>query len=380
MKFNWKVAVGLALPVNAVLAGWLYLYMTNQKAADTNAEFYLPDFNLELNCTDSASKVDTIVCSDKALTALDKELTVAYANDSLWRFTQASAGNYDDVCKKSNIRTCLRDLEKRQQRWVTRKHDRCDTVKCLTKAYRARISELNGQSEPLASFRLGVSIEPAVCDAMLEILNRTPREQLGACAHYDFSNTPFTPVTTRLTAEHWQEFERFYHKKTSKQEPYPQYWTSMEQRYQTGLRRLYGVQYQDVNKDKVAWLQEVSFPSQRCQTQPYGSYDERHLARAERDNQFNTLDATGELQHAEKYGWMSVIAAPAAGYNGVLHKGQLLRFNDEWYVLNQEGMELMHSPERYVSKYLVKLLKLNLDEGSYSISGRKLTCGYWYNY
>ncbi|WNO61039.1 hypothetical protein [Rheinheimera sp. MMS21-TC3] len=380
MKFKWKVAVGLALPVNAMLAGWLYLHISNQKAADTITEFYWPDFNFELNCTDTGAKVD--ICSDKSLTDLEKELAVAYANDSLWRYTQASFGNYDDVCKKSNIRTCLRDLEKRQQRWITRKRDRCDTAKCLTKAYRARISELNGQSEPLASFRLGLSHEPVVCDAMLEILNRTPREQLGACAHYDFSTTPFTPVTTRLTAEHWQEFERFnYKKRGQQQEPYFKHLSAMEQRYQTGLRRLYGVQYQDANKDNVAWLQEVRFPSQRCQTQPYGSYDERHLARTERDNQFSALGTAGELQHAEKYGWMSVIAAPAAGYNGVLHKGQLLRFNDEWYVLNQEGLELINSPERYVvQKHLVKLLKLNLDKSSYSISGLKLACGYWYNY
>ncbi|MDP5191371.1 hypothetical protein [Rheinheimera baltica] len=379
MKFNWKVAVGLALPVNAMLAAWFYLHISNQKTADVITEFYWPDFNFELNCSGSGAKVD--ICSDKALIALDKELAVAYANDSLWQYTQASFGNYGDVCKKSNIRTCLRDLEKHQQRWMTRKRDRCNTVDCLTKAYRARISELNGQSEPLASFRLAVSNEPAVCEALFDILNRTPREQLGACAHYDFTSTPFSPVTTRLTAEHWQDFERFYHKKTSKQEPYTEHWIAMEQRYQAGLRHLYGVQYQEASKDNVAWLQQVRFPNQRCETQPFGTYEERHLVRAERDNQFNALDAAGELQHAEKYGWMSVIAAPAAGYNGVLHKGQLLRFNDEWYVLNQEGLELMYSPKRYVvQKHLVKLLKLNLDEGSYSISGRKLTCGYWYNH
>uniref|UniRef100_A0A486XJ20 Lysozyme inhibitor LprI N-terminal domain-containing protein n=1 Tax=Rheinheimera sp. BAL341 TaxID=1708203 RepID=A0A486XJ20_9GAMM len=379
MKFKWKIAVGLALPVNAMLAVWFYLHISNQKAADTITEFYWPDFNFELNCNGTGAKVD--VCSDKTLIALDKELAVAYANDSLWRFTQASFGNYDDVCKKSNIRTCLRDLEKRQQRWITRKRDRCSTVDCLTKAYRARISELNGQSEPLASFRLGLSHEPAVCEAMLEILNRTPREQLGACAHYDFSNTPFNPVTTRLTADHWQEFERFYHKKTSKQESYSKHWMTMEQRYHAGLRHLYGMQYQDASKDNVAWLQQVRFPSPRCETQPFGTYEERKRARTERDNKFNSLDVAGELQHAEQYGWMSVIAAPAAGYNGVLHKGQFLRFNDDWYVLNQEGVELMYSPERYVvQKHLVKLLKLNLDKDSYSISGLKLTCGYWYNY
>jgi len=379
MKFNWKVAIGLILLVNAVLAVWFYVHITNQKTADRNEEFYWPDFNLELNCNDIGAKVD--ICSDKALTDLEKELAVAYANDSLWRYTQATFGNYDDVCKKSNIRTCLRDLEKRQQRWITRQRDRCNTVDCLTKAYRARISELNGQSEPLAPFRLGVNNEPAVCDAMLEILNRTPREQLGTCSHYDFSNTPFTPVSTQLAPEHWQEFERFnYKKRGQQQEPYFQYWRAMEQRYQTGVRRLYGVQYQDANKDKVAWLQEVRFPSARCQNQPDGTYQDRNLARTQRDQQFNSLDTAGELQHAKKYGWMSVIAAPEAGYNGVLHKGQLLRFNDEWYVLNQEGMELMYSPERYVSKYLIKLINLNLNEVGNSISGRKITCGYWYNY
>ncbi|MDP5136287.1 lysozyme inhibitor LprI family protein, partial [Rheinheimera baltica] len=111
----------------------------------------LKKFMSELNCTKPVSKAETIICSDDALKQLDKQLAVAYHNNSLWRSLKARS-NQDELCLKN----CLVNLDKIQQRWITKVRNRCDTAACLTQAYTDRITELNGQPEPLPTFRLGL--------------------------------------------------------------------------------------------------------------------------------------------------------------------------------------------------------------------------------
>lgn len=376
MKFNWKVAVGIVVLISGLAAAAVAYWQVSSEQKQRRVDVInLKKFMSELNCTKPVSKAETIICSDDALKQLDKQLAVAYHNNSLWRSLKARS-NQDELCLKN----CLVNLDKIQQRWITKVRNRCDTAACLTQAYTDRITELNGQPEPLPTFRLVSNDEPAMCSAMLEILNSTPREQLGACARYDFSGTAFTPVSAKLGSEHWQRFERFYNERGHLQSlSVLELWAAMEQKDQTDYRELYGVQHEWGEGNEASWLLEARFPSRRCQTLPFGTNTERGRY-GQTYQQFKQLDATGKLQHAKQYGWQSVVAAPGAGETGSLYSGQLLRYGEEWYVLDQERMRQMNGPEESISKPSINLKKIDPDLDKQSGTWRSYMCSYWYNY
>ncbi|HEY0921653.1 lysozyme inhibitor LprI family protein [Rheinheimera pacifica] len=377
MKFNWKVAIGIVVLISVVVAAAVAYWQVSSEQKQRRVDVInLKKFMSELNCTKPASRAETMICSDDALKQLDKRLAVAYHNNSLWRSLKARS-NQDELCLKN----CLVNLDELQQRWITKVRNRCDTVECLTKAYMDRITELNGQPEPLPTFRLVSNNEPAMCNAMLEILNSTPREQLGACTRHNFSGTAFTPVSAKLGPEHWQKFERFYDERAHLQSlSVLELWTAMEKKDQTDSRELYGVQHEWGEENDATWLLEARFPSYSCQTLPYGSGTERSHVRGQRYQQFKQLDATGKLLHAKQYGSQSVVAAPGAGETRSLYSGQLLRYGEEWYVLDQELMRQMNGPEESISKPSINLKRIDPDVDQQSGTWRSYMCSYWYNY
>jgi len=224
---------------------------------------------------------------------------------------------------------------------------------------------------------------------MLEVLNRTPREQLSACTRYDFRDSPFSQVHTRLPSEYWQNIEQFLHEKNLLRdgkniEPFGAFsdiWPGLEQKHHAGIRELYFVRPQGTEKREVAWLFEVRYPRASCQTLPYGTRIERaQLFREIKEELKKTGDA-GELLHAERHGWESVVAAPDAGQSGSVYAGQLLRYKQEWFVLDQSRMNIINGPESHsLSKSFIYIKKIYPDMNVRTSKTHGDMCSYWYNY
>jgi len=139
MKFNWKVGVGIVAVVGLLAAASAtYWHVSNEQEQRRVDVINLNKFMSELNCTKPANQAEVIICSDDVLQLLDRQLAVAYHNNSLntfWQFNHAIKKRDDAPC----INDCLVTMDKLQQRWISKVRNRCSTVECLIKVYRDRI-------------------------------------------------------------------------------------------------------------------------------------------------------------------------------------------------------------------------------------------------
>lgn len=389
MKFKWKVAVGIVVLIGGVAAATVaYWQVSNEQKQRRIDVINLNKFMSELNCTKPANQAEVIICSDDTLQLLDRQLAVAYHNNSLntfWQFNHALKKRDDAPC----IKDCLVTMDKLQQSWITKVRNRCSNVECLTKVYIERIAELNGQPEPLPTFRVDLNRDTEMCHALLEVLNRTPREQLGACTRYDFSGSPFSQVSTKLSLEYWQNVEQFLHQKNLLRDgknisPFGAFadaWPELKSKYQMGTRQLYGVQREGAEDERAAWFLEVRYPSASCQTLPYGTRNERSQIFSEIKDELKKASVAGELSHAEQHGWESIVAAPDAGQSGSVYSGQLLRYKQEWFVLDQSRMNIINGPESHtLSKSFIYIKKIYPDMNIRTSRDNGYVCSYWYNY
>ena len=93
MKFNWKVAVGIVVLISGVAAATVaYWQVSNEQKQRRIQVNNLTKFMSELNCTKPSNQAEVIICSDNTLQLLDRQLAVAYHNNSLntfWQFNHA---------------------------------------------------------------------------------------------------------------------------------------------------------------------------------------------------------------------------------------------------------------------------------------------------
>ncbi|WNO61037.1 hypothetical protein [Rheinheimera sp. MMS21-TC3] len=389
MKFNWKVAVSIVVLISGVAAAAVAYWQVSSEQKQRRVDVInLNKFMSELNCTKPANQAEAIICSDDTLQLLDRQLAVAYHNNSLntfWQFNHAIEKRADAPC----IKDCLVSMDKLQQRWISKVRNRCSNVECLTKVYIERIAELNGQPEPLPTFRVDLNRDTEMCHAMLEVLNQTPRDQLGACTRYDFSGSPFSQVSTKLTSEHWQNAEQFLHQKNLLRDgknirPFGAFadaWPELNNQYQAGARKLYGVKQGGGEDEEVPWLLEVRYTGASCQTLPYGTRKERSQIFSKIKDELKKGGVAAEVSHAERHGWESVVAAPDAGQSGSVYSGQLLRYKQEWFVLDQSRMSVINGPESHsLSKSFVYIKKIYPDMNVRTSRDHGYMCSYWYNY
>jgi hypothetical protein len=185
MKFKWKLAVGFLLL--AALAGGAVTYWQQDKAPTTKRRtaIELPEFTPEVDCSNAVTDAVKLICADESLKQLDAELAVAYHNDLLWQLHTAKfvinpEQEMQHACIKQQQREqCQQRIEAAQLQWAADSRDQCKTADCLVAAFKSRIVQINGQPEPLSNFRLSNNRRPEVCEALLEVLYRAPREKMG---------------------------------------------------------------------------------------------------------------------------------------------------------------------------------------------------------
>lgn len=382
MTLSWKKVVGVVAMIGvmgvAIYEYWQHV-TTQAKALEQQRVDIINyrHFGSKLNCVNPVLKVENLICSSEALLALELQHAVAYTNSSLWRKRNSIGKTDDELCPKD----CLINLEALHQRWIYEVRNRCDDEACLTTAIVERIAQLNGQEEPLPSFRYSRPPKSAMCDDMLAILNATAREQLGACASYDFSGSAFSSVSTKLTSEHWEIFERYnYAKQGDKSKTFEQVWPEIKADYEAGARELYGVKVSTEEQSDGYWLYEVRHPAAKCQTSPFASDDQRSNMWTRRYYDFKELSPSGKLLDANQNGWHSTVAAPSLGAQGSLYTGQLLNYAGEWYVLDHDAMRDMNALQGTYLKPWIEIERVQADIDSKTIIGRDNVCNYWYNY
>ncbi|MEO3865539.1 lysozyme inhibitor LprI family protein [Rheinheimera fenheensis] len=330
----------------------------------------------DFDCSLAATTIEKQICADSTLSELDAELGVAYRNYQLWELNKLQTLHTSEHNSYADYEVWQKGVKAQQRRWLKQVRNACSSTDCLTKAYKARIAELNGQQAPLPTFRQSVNNKPELCAAMLEVLNRAPREQLGACTRHDYTGSPFTPVVTEASEALRMQFEQL---NPPRNPPFAERWPAIAQRYATGHRKLYS-QQADVDGDgQPEWLVELNYPDYYCEVLPAGSREDRQTWSRDNHRQWQTLSDNQQLQHARQFGWISMVKLKKDEQLYLDGFGQLLRYQQQWLVLGQSLMHHKHDANRLknnISLYAVPA-KPSIYDSKWRLTE---TCSYWYNY
>lgn len=328
----------------------------------------------DFDCSLATTAIEKQICADSTLSELDAALGVAYRNYQLWELNKLQTLHTSEYNSYADYEVWKKGVKAGQRRWLKQVRNACSSTECLTKAYKARIAELNGQQAPLPTFRQSVNNKPELCAAMLEVLNRAPREQLGACTRHDYTGSPFTPVVTEASEALRMQFEQL---NPPRNPPFEQRWPAIAQRYESGQRKLYAVPA-DVDGDgQPEWLYEFNYPRYWCETIPPDS--QQDTGKKNRQNWYQLSDQQ-QLLHARQHGWISSVKLEKDGQLHLDGFGQLLRYQEQWIVLDQSQMYYKHAPGNRKKSY-VSLSAIPNKPSGYDDRWRTVeTCSYWYNY
>ncbi|MEH8017961.1 lysozyme inhibitor LprI family protein [Rheinheimera muenzenbergensis] len=382
MKFKWKVASGFVL-LTVVAGGAVTYWQQDKVAAKRRPVIEAPKYTPEVDCSNAVTDAEKLICADDSLKQLDAELAVAYHNDLRWQLHTAKfAINPEQEilhgCIKQQREQCRQRIEAAQRQWAADSRDQCKTADCLVAAYKSRIAQINGQPEPLPSFRLSNNSKPEMCEAMLEILNRTPRQRLGACNEFDFSNTPFSRVTNEAEPDLQMQFAQYLHADSRNRDvPFEQHWLDIEQQYHSGLKKLFAAQIDADSDGQNEWLLEFNEPHYVCKVLPGVSVEERKSKVPASYYEWSGLNKEERLDHGKRHGRYSSMTLLKDGEMYSVEGGRLIQYQNEFLVLRQGLMigiidskvkswiELDYIPQKpFSEKYW------------YSHS----YCQYWYNY
>ena len=87
-----------------------------------------------------------------------------------------------------------------------------------------------------------------------------------------------------------------------------------------------------------------------------------------------------QLLHARQHGWISSVKLEKDGQLHLDGFGQLLRYQEQWIVLDQSQMYYKHAPGNRKKSY-VSLSAIPNKPSGYDDRWRTVeTCSYWYNY
>ena len=131
----------------------------------------------DFDCSLATTVIEKQICADTNLSELDSALGVAYRNYQLWELNKLQTLHTSEYNSYAGYEVWQKGVKAGQRRWLKQVRNVCTSTDCLTKVYQARIAELNGQQAPLPTFRQSINNKPELCAAMLEVLNRAPREQ-----------------------------------------------------------------------------------------------------------------------------------------------------------------------------------------------------------
>ncbi|WNO61042.1 lysozyme inhibitor LprI family protein [Rheinheimera sp. MMS21-TC3] len=383
MKFKWKVAVGFLLL--GALAGGAVTYWQQDKAPTTKRRLAIeaPVFTPEVDCSNAVTDAEKLICADEILKQLDAELAVAYHNDLLWQLHAAKFAINPELeiqhgCIKQQREQCQQRIEATQRQWAADSRDQCKTADCLVAAYKSRIAQINGQSEPLPNFRLSTNRRPEMCEAMLEVLNRTSRQQLGACNEFDFSNTPFSRVANDAGPDLQMQFVQYQHADSRNRDvPFEQHWPDIEQQYHSGLKKLFAVQIDADGDGQNEWLLEFNEPHYVCKVLPGVSVEERKSQVPGSYYEWSELNKEERLEHGNRHGRYSSMTLLKDGKIYSVEGGRLIQYQNELLVLRQGLM--MGIIDSKVKNW-IELDYIPKKPFSENYWYSHSYCQYWYNY
>lgn len=384
MKFKWKVVSGFLLL--AALAGGAVTYWQQDKAptAKRRTAIEVPAFTPEVDCSNAVTDAEKLICADDSLKQLDAELALAYHNDLRWQLHTAKFAinpeqEIQHGCIKQQREQCQQRIEATQRQWAADSRDQCKTADCLVAAYKSRITQINGQPEPLPSFRLSTNRRPAMCEAMLEVLNRAPREQLGACTEHDFTGTPFVPAINKAIQKSQMQFEEYlFSFRKYEKRSFNQYWQEdIEPKYQIGLKKLFSKKI-DIDSDgQEELLLQYSEADSKCMALVGNNEEERKTYLVENSRKWRFFNDNEKYSSAKQNGWLSTVYLQKDGAYNPVRSGQLIFIDDDYVVLNQSGMlNIIYSSHK---ERILLFIVPKAPEVNYGWEGSEI-CSYWYNY
>ncbi|MEQ3514004.1 hypothetical protein ABMY35_11765 [Pseudoalteromonas sp. BZB3] len=323
------------------------------------------------NCKQPTSELDKRICQSTTLTAANEALNVAFHNQRAWLCQDA------EILRREDGWDCMaakEDFWAEQQQWDKSVLAQCKTDDCFTRAYQARIAQINGQDTPLPNFRLTTyGWGDKECQAYLKVLNRTPREEFRGCKLPDlsgsgFTTLPFKPVTGELLKQLDKQIAQLNHKEQTN-------WQAQLKKYQSGYIKM-EMTYLDLDEDgNKERLIRYSRPDVFCEGLGYEeSVDDKLKV-------WRELGQEGVFKKALEHGYHRNYYT--IGNDGELKsigkrsKNRLIVFEDKVFSFTKNGLVTKRSYETWGGKSYVELDYIKTGNDGYV---EENWCGFWYNY
>ena len=323
------------------------------------------------DCKKPTSELDKRICQSTTLTAANEALNVAFHNQRAWLCQDA------EILRREDGWDCMaakEDFWAEQHQWDKSVLAQCKTDDCFTRAYQARIAQINGQDTPLPNFRLTTyGWGDKECQAYLTVLNRTPREEFRGCKLPDLSGSgfrtlPFKAVEGELLQQLDKQIAQLNHKEQTN-------WQAQLKKYQSGYIKM-EMAYLDIEGDgNKERLVRYSRPDVFCEGLGYDEDVDDKLKRWRELGQEMVLKKA--LEHGYHRDYYTVGDDGKLKSVGKRSKNRLAFFEGKVFSFTKNGVVATLNHDDLGAKIYVKM---DYIKSIYKRRAEESWCGFWYNY
>ncbi|MEJ2066210.1 MAG: hypothetical protein P8X74_23515, partial [Reinekea sp.] len=268
-------------------------------------------------------------------------------------------------------------LKKDQGEWEETVRSRCDNERCLVEVYQERLRALGGTPPEKVTFSLSYYSHRPICEAYLEVLNRTPLNELKPCAIPDLTGSPIQSIKFKpLAGDVLKATDRlvYEHSGGGPHDDWEQQWPQRKKEYAMGYRYL-GETWWDLdgdgNKDRIIDLAE---PGQSCSL--------NFMASEEDKKAWQQLSMSEKMSEVERVGYFHAYKVISGDTLNRIHANNLISYEGKIFSLYQRDvMGILHLKktdlrERVFIYGIRSTLDMKLNE--YKTTSAK--CKFWLNY
>jgi len=303
--------------------------------------------NLEaasFDCKKASTDIEKLICSNETTSQYDEELGQYYKEALL---------KYPD----------RKEMLVRQQRnWIKWIRNSCSDPSCLATLYRARAGEvrravdvpgLDGTEKP--NFIVVEGNGDSLCDEYVNILNRTPRNELKACKLPDLTGSSIRPVEFKpLTGDALKAMDKIVYEQGGggPHLDWEQKWPEREKEYASGYRKL-SEAYWDLDKDgEKDQLVSESFPYVGCVM--LGPGEPRAVSKAmERD--WEILPKKSQQLLAEENGFVNFYKAIKDGKLSFVSASNFVSYENENISIDHRMLTDINTDDIWADKTWVEI-------------------------
>lgn len=301
-------------------------------------------FAASFNCEAKLSSVETEICNNPSLSALDENMALTYRA----------------IYQSSNNKKLLRND---QRSWIKNIRNKCSDLPCLEEAHKDRIKyllSLTQKPEGVSkNFSLSQGAGLEMCEEYLKILNNTPITDIRACSIPDLKNSSIKNFEfDAVKGERLRELDRIiYAGQGGGIDPstWEAKWPDRKQKYQSGYHML-RESYWDMNNDgEEDLILEYSFPSSSCSILGRGEVSK--LRRIKR-NHWKTYSDNEKLEISKKNGMLTFYFHVDGEKLIPTRNRNIIEFDNIKYNVSHDEIIRLNTTNKWVNKSWIRISKI----------------------